>query len=320
MAAVSDPGDSGAGTIDKSATDAVTNIDNAVPGLSSVSPSLGLIAGATSDQQITINGTGFNASTTVNFGGNVLSGGTATAAGTSLTITIPHADLATAGNVTVSVNNPKNPTTSNGGGTSIAGQNQTFPVVGMQSLAPQTGTANPAPVVAGTPFALQMNLNLTPTGATLPANVTITCSLPMALTSATCSPSPATIMSGTATPTTVITINAVPTKETSGSSASPSGFGGQGPRSNYMLWLVAAVLLSMLGMFGAVRQRTLPLRRAPVYLGLVLLVLAAGALVGCTTAKSGPTPTPTGPSTVTVTATTADGATVSATVNITVSN
>jgi hypothetical protein len=118
----------------------------------------------------------------------------------------------------------------------------------------------------------------------------------------------------------VITINAVPTKETSGSSASPSGFGGQGPWSNYMLWLVAAVLLSMLGMFGAVRQRTLPLRRAPVYLGLVLLVLAAGALVGCTTAKSGPTPTPTGPSTVTVTATTADGATVSATVNITVSN
>jgi hypothetical protein len=56
-----------------------------------------------------------------------------------------------------------------------------------------------------------------------------------------------------------------------------------------------------------------------MYLTLALLVLAAGALVGCTTANK-TTPTPTGPSTITVTATTADGATVSTTVNITVSN
>jgi hypothetical protein len=74
----------------------------------------------------------------------------------------------------------------------------------------------------------------------------------------------------------------------------------------------------MLGMWGTIRQRTLPLRRAPAYLTLALLVLSAGALVGCTTAH--PTPTPTGPSSITVTATTADGATVTTTVNITVSN
>ena len=72
-------------------------------------------------------------------------------------------------------------------------------------------------------------------------------------------------------------------------------------------------------MLSAVHERALPLRRAPAYLTLALLVLAAGALVGCTKA-AGTTPTPTGPSTITVTATTADGATVSTTVNITISN
>ena len=62
----------------------------------------------------------------------------------------------------------------------------------------------------------------------------------------------------------------------------------------------------MLGMLGAVRQRTLPLRRVPMYLTLGVLVLAAGGLVGCTSMTK--TPTPTGASSITVTATTADGA------------
>jgi hypothetical protein len=79
-------------------------------------------------------------------------------------------------------------------------------------------------------------------------------------------------------------------------------------------------LVVVLGMLGVVRQRVVPLRRAPAYLTLVLLVLAGGALVGCTTSMSGPAPTPTGPSTLTVTATSADGASVSTTVNITISN
>jgi hypothetical protein len=84
------------------------------------------------------------------------------------------------------------------------------------------------------------------------------------------------------------------------------------------LWLFAAILLSMLGMLGALQQRAVQFRRAPAYLSLALLALAAGALVGCTTA--GPTPIPAGPSTITVTATTADGATVTTTVNIVISN
>jgi hypothetical protein len=117
-----------------------------------------------------------------------------------------------------------------------------------------------------------------------------------------------------------ITINAIPTTKPAGSEISAPNMGGGSPWSTYLLWFVAAAILSMLGMLAAVRQRALPLRRAPAYLALLLLVLAAGALVGCTTSMSGPTPTPTGPSTVIVTATTADGATVSTTVNITVSN
>jgi hypothetical protein len=74
----------------------------------------------------------------------------------------------------------------------------------------------------------------------------------------------------------------------------------------------------MLGMLAAFRQRPLPLRRAPMYLTLGVLILAAGGLVGCTSPMK--TPTPTGASMVTVTATTADGATVTTVVNINVSN
>jgi hypothetical protein len=319
-ATVADPND--AKSNDKSATDAPTNIDNAVPTQSSFSPNLGLIAGATSAQQIILTGTGFNGSTQVTLGStpplNAPLTGTANTAGTSLTVSVPATELAlaNAGNLTLKVNNPVNPVSNAGGGT--ASTNLIFPLVGMQSIAPQSGTPSPVPIVAGTPYALQMNVNLTPTGAALPADVNITCSLPMSLTGATCVANPTTIAHGTTSASSIITIKAIPTNGgPTGTSTSSPRIGGQGP-STYLLWLVAAVLLSMLGMLGAVRQRALPLRRAPMYLTLGLLVLAAGTLVGCVTARS--TPTPTGPSTITVMATTADGASVTATVNINISN
>jgi uncharacterized repeat protein (TIGR01451 family) len=209
-ATVADPND--AKSNDKSATDAPTNIDNALPTQLSFSPALGLIAGATSAQQITLTGTGFNGSTQVTLGTtpplNTPLTGTANATGTSLTISVPAAELAlaNAGSLTLGVTNPKNPTSNAGGGT--ATMNQTFPLVGMQSIAPQTGTPNPVPIVAGTPFALQMNLNLTPMGATLPADVNITCAFPMTLTGATCAVNPATIAHGTTSGSTIITIQA----------------------------------------------------------------------------------------------------------------
>jgi hypothetical protein len=141
--------------------------------------------------------------------------------------------------------------------------------------------------------------------------------VPQSLTSATCAVNGGTIAAGATSGSATITINAIPTS--GGTSTSTPWTGGRGPWPPSLLWMVAAVLLSMLGKLGAVRQRMLPLRRAPAYLAVVVLVLVAGALVGCTTtAKT--TPTPTGPASILVTATTADGASVTTTVNITVSN
>jgi hypothetical protein len=155
-----------------------------------------------------------------------------------------------------------------------------------------------------------------PVNVPLPAALTVTCAVPQSLTGATCTVNGGTIAAGATSGSSTITINAIPTPGAAlGSSPSAPGMGGRGPWSTSLLWSVIAALLAMLG---AVRQRALPFRRIPMYLTLGLLMLAAGGLVGCTTAQK--TPTPTGPSTLTVTATTADGATVTTTVNINISN
>jgi hypothetical protein len=174
-------------------------------------------------------------------------------------------------------------------------------------------------VTAGTPAMVKIDYTTNPSADPLPASLTVTCSLPQSLTGATCAVGTPTIAAGATTGSSTITVNAIPGGMTTSSTPAP-WTGGRGPWSTYTPWLVGAVLLAMLGMWGSARQKLLPLRRAPAYLGLVLLVLAAGALVGCTTAKSGPTPTPVGPSMLTVTATAADGTTVTTTVNITIAN
>jgi uncharacterized repeat protein (TIGR01451 family) len=313
-ATVADPND--AKSTDKSSPADVTNIDNAVPTQSSFSPSAGLIVGTgVTPQQITLTGTGFNSSTQVTLGSNAALTGTANAAGTSLSITVPANDLASAGSVTISVFNPPNPTSNAGGGKAATTLN--FPLVGFVA-AQDASTPGTIAVIAGTPATVKIDYTTNPANSPLPAALTVTCTVPQSLTSATCAVNGGTIAAGATSGSAAITINAIP-NTSGGSSTSTPWTGGRGQWSTYLLWLVAAVLLSMLGMWGANRQRTLPLGRAPAYLTLVLLVLAAGALVGCTTtAKT--TPTPTGPSSINVTATTADGASVTTTVNITVSN
>ncbi len=313
-ATVSDPGDTG--TTGKSVTDTATNIDNAVPTETSFSPSTGLIAGATSAQAVTITGTGLNSSTQVTLGSNAPLTGTANAAGTSLTLTVPAADLAVAnaGNLTVTVTNPKNPTTTNGGGSATA--TQTFLLVAVNA-AQDSSTPGTIAVTAGTPAMVKIDYSTTPANSVLPAALNIACAVPMSLTGAACSVGTPTIAAGATTASSIITINAVPVSN--GSSTAGPAFGGRGPWSNYLLWSVVAALLSMLAMTRKFQQRAPQFRRAPIYLALVLLVIGAGVLTGCTTAAK-PTPTPTGPSTVTVTATTADGATVTTTVMINVSN
>jgi uncharacterized repeat protein (TIGR01451 family) len=314
-ATVSDPNDSK--TTDKSVTDAVTNIDNAVPTESSFTPSSGLIIGTgLTSQQITLTGTGFNSSTQVTIAGGSPITGTANAAGTSLTLTVPANALATPGNVTISVTNPKNPNSNLGGG--AAPSTLSFPLVGV-TAAQDASTAGTITVTAGTPATVKIDYTTNPANSALPASLTVACALPQTETGATCQVGTPTIAAGATSGSSTISVNAIPMKSNGSSTPAPSS-GGRGPWTTYSMWLVAAVLLAMVGMWASARQRMLPLRRAPAYLGLVLLVLAAGALVGCTTANSGPTPTPVGPSTMTVTATAADGTTVTTTVNITIVN
>ena len=282
-------------------------VNNPVPTITSLSPTSATKGGAAFT--LIVNGTNLDSSSVVNFNGSART--TTFVSATQVKAAITAADLATAGTFNVTVTNP-----APGGGTTA---NQSFEVVSI-NLAQDASTSGTITVTAGTPATVKIDFTSTPANAPFPSTITITCTLPQMLTGATCAASPTTIAAGATSGSTTITINAVPTKSgSSGSSTSGPGIGGQGPWSTYSLWLLATVLLSMLGMLGAVRQRAASFRRAPVYLTLLLLVLAAGALVGCTTA-SGPTPTPTGPSTMTVTATTADGATATTTVNIIISN
>jgi hypothetical protein len=306
-ASVSDPGDSN--TTDKTFTDAPTNLANAIPTVSAISPALGLIAGATSAQQITFTGSGFNSTTQVNgFGSSALTG-TASADGTSLTISVPAAALATPGKLSVTVTNPA----TNGGGGSAAAQ--TFPLVAV-TASQDASTPGTIAVTAGTPATVKIDYVTNPANTPLPAALTVTCSVPMSLTGATCSVNGGTIAAGATTGSASVTINAIPT---TGTTSNAPGTGGKGPWSLNLLWLVAAVLLAMLAMMRKFQQQASQFRRVPAYLVLLLLVGAGGIMVGCTTAAK-TTPTPIGPSTILVTATTADGATVTTTVNINVTN
>ncbi|HXY23731.1 MAG TPA: IPT/TIG domain-containing protein [Candidatus Acidoferrum sp.] len=107
---------------------------NPAPTLTSISPTS---TTAGTGVTLTLTGTNFIASSTVNFGANVLVPTTQTS--TSLQVTVPAADVATAGSVNVTVTNP-----APGGGTTTA---QTFTV---NNLAPTLTSINPTSTIAGT--------------------------------------------------------------------------------------------------------------------------------------------------------------------------
>ena len=280
-------------------------VNNPLPTLVSLSPTSASKGAAFT---LTVTGTNFNSSSVLNFNGTAKT--TTFLSATQVKASITATDTATSGTINVTVTNP-----APGGGTSST---QPFQIVAITATQDQS-TPGTITVNAGTPAMVKIDFTTTPANSPLPSALTVACTVPQSLTGATCSANPSSIPANTTSASSTITINAIPTTKAAGMAISAPNMKSGGPWSTYLLWFVAAAILSMLGMSGAVRQRTLPLRRAPAYLALVLLVLAAGALVGCTT-MSGPTPTPTGPSTVTVTATTADGASVSTTVNIIISN
>jgi hypothetical protein len=107
-------------------------VNNPVPTLTSISPTFGTVGQSVN---LTLTGTNFVTGSVVNFGTNADTGGTVSNNGTSLTITIPAAQLSTAGTVNVTVTNP-----TPGGGTSSA---QTFtvdnPLPTLTAVTPTTG-------------------------------------------------------------------------------------------------------------------------------------------------------------------------------------
>lgn len=109
-------------------------INNPVPTITSLSPSSA--AANSGDFTLTINGSGFNSSSTVAFGSDTLTPSSITSS--AITVTVPNADLQTSGTVTVTVTNP-----APGGGTTSSN----FTVTGgtaptISSLSPPSAVVN----------------------------------------------------------------------------------------------------------------------------------------------------------------------------------
>jgi len=122
----------------------ISSAPNPVPTLTSISPANGILGQPVT---LTLTGTNFISGSIVNFGTFGDTGGTVSNGGDTLTINIPGAQLAAAGNINVTVTNP-----APGGGTSAAQVFQIFnPVPTITSLSPSSAT------VGGAAFTLTVN-------------------------------------------------------------------------------------------------------------------------------------------------------------------
>jgi len=284
-------------TTDKSASDP-TNVDNALPAVTQVTPVSAII---TQSASITIKGTGFNSSTKVTFNGANVGSGTASPDGTTLTITIPAAQLNAAGQVNISVTNPQG-----GGGTST---NLQFTVVDF-SLTQDAANPGTIQITGGTPAMVKLDLATNPTNAPLPADVNFTCAfVPAGLAGATCALDTSTIAKGNTAGNVTATIR---TTGSNGNMTSTPPAGAPGQRPINLLELTAATLAAMMGIFATYRRRALSWRRFPAYLALALLALTAASLTSCASQQ-----TPKGPASVTVTST-SGGVSHTTTININV--
>jgi hypothetical protein len=132
------------------------------PAVTTLSPA-SVTAGSASFP-LTITGSGYDGSTTVQFGSDTLTPVAASLTSTSLTVSVPAADVATAGTKTVTVSNP---TTYGGGGTAST----SFLVTAAPaSVAGVVSLQN----VAAANMAQPMTFTLTPTGSTTGGVITQT--------------------------------------------------------------------------------------------------------------------------------------------------
>ncbi|HXP17298.1 MAG TPA: IPT/TIG domain-containing protein, partial [Terriglobales bacterium] len=242
---------------------------------------------------LTVNGTNFNSSSVVNFNG--VAKATTFLSAAQITAAIAAADIATAGQVSVTVTNP-----APGGGTTT---NQVFAIV---DFALTQATSTTVQITAGTPATVVFNLTTTPAGSALPADVNFTCAVPASLTSMSCALNPTKVSAGSTSGSTTLTITTMAT-------VAPT-HRRQDPWTPYLPWVTTTVLAGLMAIFFAGRQKMAPSRGRMAYLTLLLLVIVTAGLVGCATT---PISTQKGASTLTVTSTSA-GVSKTTTVNINV--
>jgi hypothetical protein len=130
-------------------------VNNPVPAIASISPSSGMEGGAAFT--LTVNGTGFVNATSVNVNGSARA--TSFVSGTQVTAAILASDIAAAGTLSVTVNNPVP-----GGGTSGAASfTVNNPVPAIASISPSSGTEGGAAftlTVNGTGFVSGASVNV----------------------------------------------------------------------------------------------------------------------------------------------------------------
>ena len=242
---------------------------------------------------LTVTGTNFVSTSTVNFSGKAEP--TTFVSATQVTAAIPASDVANAGNVNVTVTNP-----GPGGGTSTSPF--AFTLDGFGVSAPATTT-----VKAGSQATITVTVTPTANGftSTTPISFAVT-GLPIRTTSAF---NPATVVPGNATVTTTLTIT------TEANSAVPPSSPIDWPSSPVLrflpvIWL--AMLLAGLYAMSLIRRNPQrQLRRSAAIVPLALLLFTGAMLAACSGALRG---TPTGPAPLKITAT---SGTLSQTANVT---
>ncbi len=257
-------------------------VNNPIASPNTVSPTSATAGGAAIT--LTMNGSGFVNGSIVRWNGSDRP--TTFVSSTQLTAAIPTTDLATGGNVQITVFNP-----SPGGGTSGS---VSFAVTEFT-----VGASAPQPVTSGQ--SATATVTLTPQFGTFGNTITLACSTPLP-PNASCTFAPPTLTPGASPAISTLTINT-----RSGTAAFRQDGSKQFPAGRSVL---AAVWLGLFGLstFGIFLTGRAPKKR-PVLgsIAILLLILVAGGLVGCSAPQSSSPPpgntTPPGTYTITVTAT-----------------
>jgi trimeric autotransporter adhesin len=271
---------------------ATFTVNNPVPTLTSATSGGKTHAAGGTGFTLTVNGTLFVSTSVINFNGKAKP--TTFVSATQLTAAIPASDVATAGNVNVTVTNPP----PGGGGPTAA---QSFTVDGFAV----NGPAAPPSVKAGSQAMIEIDVTPTANGFANPVTFTVT-GLPLRTSFVF---NPTSVTPNGAVGKTILEIT------TKANSALPPASPLNRPSSPLLrflpvMWL-AALLAGLCAMFIIRRSPQPQLRRYAAIVPLALLLVTGAVLAGCAGGMSG---TPKGPAPLIITAT---SGTLSQTANVT---